>query len=63
MSKKIQIKNMLIAIEAIKYNLELLKRCKIKNKYALQNIYDSIFFHIKIINKLIHSIYEEPYGK
>lgn len=66
MSKKTQIENMLIAINAIKYNLECMKKFKIfkvKNKYAMKHIYDSILFHIKIINKIIQTVFEMKYGK
>lgn len=34
MSKKIQIENILIALDSVKWNLGLIKKSKIKNKYA-----------------------------
>lgn len=63
MTTKVQIDNILFAITTVKYNIELIKKYKIKNKYALKNMFDSIDFHLKVINKIIKIIWEEYNGK
>ena len=63
MPKNKQIDKILVAIDSIKYNLNLVKKSKIKNKYALKNMFDSIDFHLKVINKIIKIIWEEYNGK